>query len=139
MEFKTIVYIIIGVFWLLSRFFQKVKLERESGQSEPLPERNVSPERSMPPMQPKKRGSQSDKKKAPSGRESLPADISLENPAVHFNSPLVQRPTLPPSGSGENAVIGSDAERISDEIRNGQFDWSRAVIISELINRKSGF
>jgi hypothetical protein len=139
MEFKTIVYIIIGVFWLLSRFFQKAKLERESGPSEPLPERNVSPERSMPPRQPMKRGSLPDKKKASSGRESSPAAISLENPAVHSNSPLVKRATPPPAGSGENAVIGSDAERISDEIRNGQFDWRRAVIISELINRKSGF
>jgi len=138
MEFKTIVYIIIGVFWLLSRFFQKVKQEREPGQVDTTtPEPSAPSRRGAIPRQVMKRDSLSGKKNVPRQPDRLPSAVSLEAAGARQNSSSMVSPIPSPSEPVDISTNSSDAQRISDEIRNGQVDWRRAMIISELINKKS--
>jgi hypothetical protein len=146
MEFKTIVYIIAGVIWLLSRFLQKEKPEqrpkqvRVPGKPEEAPwsstEPTPQPVRSVQPRKMPERKPLIIKREVKTAKAFLPEAISLETQSVQPLTGLPVPRLEIPVDQPDLVLTQSEAGRIADEIKNGPFDWRRAVIISELINRK---
>lgn len=145
MEFKTIVYIIVGVLWLLSRFFQKDK----QGQESVGPRKTPTPSSQDFPETVRRTVSKPFAQRRPVVDKRRPVSLEeqyLNAPAVSLESPLSSVITPPAlqeisgtPGNEESTSSASLARQIADEIKNGQIDWRRSVIISELINRKITF
>lgn len=143
MEFKTIVYIVAGAIWLLSRFLQKREPEENQGKGAglPAPSGESSPQpvrqghsRKVPP-----RPTMTAQRQSRTSREFLPSSVSLEVPASTPASHVMAVPQVSAQEPAQGSVSPSDAELISDEIRNGRIDWRRSLIISELLGKRNGF
>lgn len=145
MEIKTILYIIVGVIWLLSRFFQKQRQDQaqdadRTGETS-FPSEGNSPQseagrvqnRQLPARKPT-----TIKRNTRTSPDFLPSAISLETPLAKPIQRGAISPTVADSEEATGSTIPSEAERIADEIRNGRMDWKRAVIISELIDKRNG-
>lgn len=141
MEFKVLVYIIIGIAWLFSKLL--IAKEKKGKGGNVFPESWTKPfEDQMEPVKPEV-------------RERVKIK-HLERPG---NSPIKgrERINIPEGGFKKRENLKSDdivvsevqildeinerdtnafAQELSYEIKNGQFDWKRAVVINELIKHQ---
>lgn len=139
MELKTLVYIIVGIIWLLSKLVsgdekrQKAPPMRKSPVPQPSPVRPARTERKKPT-----RPERLPYNKAVSLEDKFfttsPKNVDLQAGVVMAN--VVEIPdsySITDSDLGEYTYSGSV---LAEEIRNGNINWKRELIISELIQRK---
>lgn len=141
MEFKVLVYIIIGLVWLFSKLLS-AKGKQDNG-------RKVFPESWTKPFEDQL------EPVVPEVRER----VKIKHLQKAGNTPIIgrERINIPEGGlkrkedfKSEEIVISkvqiledfherdanSFAQELSYEIKNGQFDWKRAVVINELIKHQ---
>jgi hypothetical protein len=144
MEFKVLVYIIIGIAWLLSKLLSAKGKQGKGGNV--FPESWTKPfEDQLEPVKPLAR----ERTKIKHQEKPVKATIS---PNMVFETV-----NIPESGSQRKLSHNSDnivvsqvqileeikeketnnfAQELSYEIKNGQFDWKRAMVINELIKHQ---
>jgi hypothetical protein len=137
MEFKTLVYIIIGAIWMLSKWFNS--RQAQSNSSPGLPPILPVPEPSR--SAPTKSVSDKSSRKLFEKRSSMPRRVSDKpQPAVFdyevsrsVHPVLSEDPKAPLSAEPVDASLAST---IGQEVSNGTIDLKKAFIVNELINRK---
>ncbi len=145
MELKTLFYIAIGIIWLISKFLQadkgkQVQLPRKPVPPAPesfpetpnLPEALNTPKRKLKPAPVLKRTTKP--------TTSLPDEkvVNYENyflsskPLFSEEAVMQEVQILEKLENSGNTVAG----QLHEEIRNGTFDWKRAVVINELLKQQ---
>jgi hypothetical protein len=145
MEVKVLVYVIAGVIWLISKVLS-ANNKRKAASPMPTPTPVQVP---VPPVVRKKKLEVRATKAVPKvviDPVSLESTVGLENLTGQRKrvetttetglSGLFsgEMKTQADDGGQENVTI---AGQISEEIRHGSFDWRRAVVINELLQRKT--
>lgn len=144
MEFKVLVYIVIGIIWLFSKLLSAKGKQKE--EKSILPESWTKPfesqletvitdtrERKKIKHQEKSKNlkssviSESEKINFPEG--GLKRNNSIENDEILVSQVQILDEI---DESGENEM----AHQLSYEIRNGKIDWKRAVVINELLKHQ---
>ena len=144
MEFKVLVYIVIGIIWLFSKLLSAKGKQKE--EKSILPESWTKPfeiqletvitdtrERKKIKHQEKSKNlkssviSESEKINFPEG--GLKRNNSIENDEILVSQVQILD-EIDESGANEMA------HQLSYEIRNGKIDWKRAVVINELLKHQ---
>ncbi len=144
MEFKVLIYIVIGIIWLFSKLLTAKGKQKE--EKSILPESWTKPfERQLETVitdtrerkkikhqeKPKKSNTalktESEKINIPEG--GLKRKNSIENDGIMVSQVQILEEI---DGSGANEM----AHQLSYEIRNGIIDWKRAVVINELLKHQ---
>ena len=144
MEFKVLVYIVIGIIWLSSKLLSAKGKQKE--EKSILPESWTKPfesqletvitdtrERKKIKHQEKSKNlkssviSESEKINFPEG--GLKRNNSIENDEILVSQVQILD-EIDESGANEMA------HQLSYEIRNGKIDWKRAVVINELLKHQ---
>jgi hypothetical protein len=141
MEFKVIVYIIIGIAWVFSKM---LSAKGKQGKEEPVfPESWPKPfEGQLEPVKPVVR------ERVKIKHVEKPGNLAIKG---------LENINVPEGGYAKKDNLKSDeivvskvqildeinerdanifAQELSYEIRNGQFDWKRAVVINELLKQQ---
>lgn len=143
MEFKTLVYVIVGLVWLLSKLLQN----QRSPMKLPLPNPDQRPDDfPVPGPVPRPTTRQATrpalikpvtKKSGSFNRPShaLPEAYSYEIAgSAQFDAGMIDDP------AENNSVAGTAeptvAARIAEEVSNGTIDLKKTFLINELLNRK---
>ncbi|MBL7923500.1 MAG: hypothetical protein JNL88_04810 [Bacteroidia bacterium] len=145
MELKTLVYIVVGLIWLVSKLLNANGKEKRSGKpvAEPMP----VPVKPLPvPVKRKSIG-----RATPPASQSVIQPVSLESVEgleKNINRERVRskRKETPMETAimHEVQILGEEQEsagsdfsaRLVEEIKNGSFDWKRAVVINELMRQQ---
>lgn len=143
MEFKTLVYIIVGLAWLLSKLLQnqrspmKMPMPSSDQRSEniPVPGPVARPAARKVSRTPLIRPSAEKSKTSHRPDYDLPEAYSYEIAgAKQFDAGMIN------DTAENNSVAGtaepSRAARIAEEVSNGTIDLKKTFLINELINRK---
>lgn len=150
MEFKVIVYIVVGLFWLISKFLNARESRKKNMPSPPIPA--PSPEAA-----PARQGSNTrvPLKKIPvqatkSPRTAVIPPVSLES-EIGLESVTVREESAERIGAeigfgslqqvqelddATIQAITSPGAEIAAEVKNGTIDWRRALVINALITPK---
>lgn len=144
MEFKVVVYILLGIIWLFSKM-----LNTKDKRVKPMPgqPRVEKPEMPVPvPVVGKKMQPRATKRvPAPVNQPvSLESQSGLEAAAVNRlkRQTMTNRTPAPvlmevqQLEEDEWQANGSSGAQIAAEIKNGTMDWKRAVVINELLTRR---
>jgi hypothetical protein len=137
MEFKTLVYIIIGAIWMLSKWFNSRQVQPPSGSEMPtdLPV-PVPPRPSPGKLVPDKAMRRIPEKKVQVTKtvSKRPQIAAFSYEADQFVLPVQAEVADDPVN--KTAVESSLAYTIGQEVSNGTMDFKKAFIVNELINRK---
>jgi len=147
MELKTLFYVAIGIIWLISKFLEANKKAKETTQRPaspvivpPVEQPTVQPSRKKLPVQKMVRQQKMTGKRIVS-KEKAETEEKVVNYENYFSKrkPLFSEETVmqevqilehPEEYSNS---MGSD---LAAEIKNGTFDWKRAVVINELLKHQ---
>lgn len=147
MEFKVVFYILAGIIWFIAKVLNANNKQKPVPMQVPVP-KEVSGSKSRPGHMPKKNNlpqatpASSRRVITPKSYEStrgLEQITKSENrlfrrKEVEMDTSIVQKVQIL-----ENAELerGSDVSaQIAEEIKNGSFDWKRAVVINELLRQQ---
>lgn len=145
MEFKVLIYIVIGIIWLFSKLLNAKGKEKDKGSV--FPESWTKPFEDQMEKVPKQVTTPIKIKKVTSGDGASISNRVSAPPFVRQE----QRTNTVASFQTENRNILSEVQIIDEmdekevndfarqlnyEIRNGQFDWKRAVVINELMSHQ---
>jgi len=120
MEFKVVFYILAGIIWFIAKVLNANNKQKPVPMQVPVP-KEVSGSKSRPGHMPKKNNLP----------QATPASSRRVITPKSYESTRVQ--------ILENAELerGSDVSaQIAEEIKNGSFDWKRAVVINELLRQQ---
>ena len=147
MEIKTLFYVAIGIIWLLSKFLEANKKSRETNKRAEGPV--IVPNENRGPVQrPVVNLPRQKQVRQPNMSRNVPQSIKKsegDGKVVNYENYFSKRKQLFSEETVMQEVqildhheehrnsIGSD---ISEEIRNGTFNWKRAVVINELLKHQ---
>jgi hypothetical protein len=147
MEFKTIVYIVVGLIWVFSKMLNTKQNKKSLPPYQPateVPPEIIKPEKTMTEGGRRKNfsGRTTHSPRKPVNRAvSLESDVGLESTVVKYRSYekieteaglqfMGEVQVLQDSDGQENESYGAE---IANEIKYGKMDWKRAVVINELL------
>lgn len=144
MEFKVLIYIIIGIIWLFSKLLSAKGKQKE--EKSILPESWTKPfERQLETVITDTRERKKIKHQEKS--KNLKSSVISESEKINFpEGGLKRKNSIENDGIMVSKVqildeideIGANemAQGLSYEIRNGKIDWKRAVVINELLKHQ---
>ena len=148
MEIKTLFYVAIGIIWLLSKFLEANRKSKETNKRTEgpvivIPHENQRPvqrpvvdlPRQKQVRQPKmsRNVPQSVKKSEEGGKVVNYENYFSKRKQLFSEETVMQEVQILDHHEEHRNSIGSD---ISEEIRNGTFNWKRAVVINELLKHQ---
>lgn len=147
MEFKVIVYIVVGLIWVFSKILNAKGNKKPSSPYQPAtapPPYQEGPSETIPERRLKKRfpvRTTANRRTVVNSPVSLESAIGLESTEVKYRSAekietetglhfMNEVQELNDPDGKEKESYGSE---IANEIKNGTMDWKRAVVINELL------
>ncbi len=134
MEVKVLVYILVGVLWLFSKLLKMKKPEQEAAPRTAEKRLDGNERPGKLPVKTRRFSTEKSKARMPVSLESergLERLSGLESP-----EPYASISASDPGLAADMPAAPFDAAGIAEEIRNGDIDWKRAVVINELLFKK---
>jgi hypothetical protein len=147
MEFKMIVYIVVGLIWVFSKMLNASQKKKPLPPYQPaneVPPENLKPEKTITVDIAVKKLSDrtTNLRRTPVSRSrSLESVVGLESTEVKYKSyEKIETETVLQFMGEVQVLQDSDVQvdesygaEIANEIKNGKMDWKRAVVINELL------
>lgn len=144
MEFKVLIYIVIGIIWLFSKLLSAKGKQKE--EKSVLPESWTKPfEDQIETIKPEARERKKIKhqEKGKNLRSSVITDSKRSNNIegglkgkISLEKDEIVVPQVQILEEIDESGVNEMAHELSYEIRNGKIDWKRAVVINELLKHQ---
>jgi hypothetical protein len=134
MEVKVLVYILVGVLWLFSKLLKMKKPVQEAAPRTADTNSGKIESPGSSPVRTRRFSTEKSRARLPVSLENekgLERLSGLESPEPYAHSIATDSGLAP-----DLSAAPFDAAGIADEIRNGDIDWKRAVVINELLFKK---
>lgn len=144
MNIKLLFYLAIGLIWLISKILEAknkpVKAVKPAKEVVVLPDpKPTVPQRKLPVKIPKRQPqTYLSRSKSLEKIENDQKVVSYEKKTFQQAAIIAEAPVMQEVQilNGNNDLENSFAKSLSEEIRSGNFDWKRAVVINELLKQQ---